>query len=66
MGTGHLLEIDAPSLASRDISYGGVQFNNATGMLSAETRESQVNSDNRGNYKIHLANASIAVLRIEP
>jgi hypothetical protein len=66
MGTGHLLEIDAPSLASRDISYGGVQFNNGTGMLSGETRESQVNSDNKGNYKIHLENASIAVLRIEP
>ena len=66
MGQGHLLEIDAPSLASRDISYGGVQFNNGTGMLSGQPREISVNSDNKGNYKIHLANASIAVLRIEP
>jgi hypothetical protein len=66
MGTWHLLQIDAPSLSSRDVSYGGVQFNNGTGRLTGETRKIPVDGDGKGNHTIHLANASIAVLTIEP
>ena len=40
--------------------------NNTTGRLTRETREILVDGDGKGNDTIQLANASIALLTIEP
>jgi hypothetical protein len=63
---GHLLVISSPSLASRSVSYGGVEFSNDTGLLTAKPRIVSVPRDGAGKYVIQLPTSSIAVLKIDP
>ncbi len=66
LGKGSLLSVQAPSLDSKLVTYGGVSFDNNTGLLAGSPRSTPVAADASGNYTIELPNASIAVLTINP
>src|SRR5215472_2268623 len=65
MGAASLLTVQAPSLSSNAVSYGGVSFNNNTGLLGGTPATTTVNPVS-GSYSFTLANASMAVLTINP
>jgi hypothetical protein len=65
MGAASLLTVQAPSLSSNAVSYGGVTFNNNTGLLGGTPATTTVNPVS-GSYSFTLANASMAVLTINP
>lgn len=65
MGAASLLTAQAPSLSSNAVSYGGVSFNNNTGLLGRTPATTTVNPVS-GSYSFTLANASMAVLTINP
>jgi len=65
MGAGSLLTVQAPSLSSKAVSYGGVRFNNKTGLLSGTPATTPVRPV-RGSYSVILPNASITILTINP
>jgi hypothetical protein len=62
MGNASLLVIQAPNLASNDVTYGGVKFVNETGKLSGTPQTTTVTPNADGSYTFGLANASIAIL----
>lgn len=66
MAQAHLLTIAAPSLASEDISWGGVKFDNRTGLLPREGGRTLVQPNASGAYEVPISTASIAILTIEP
>jgi len=65
MGTASLLIVQAPTLNSNVVTYGGVSFNNSTGLLSGTPATMPVNPVG-GSYSFTLPNASMAVLTINP
>lgn len=65
MGTASLLIVQAPSLSSNAVTYGGVTFSNSTGLLTGTPATTPVNPVG-GSYSFTLANASMAVLTINP
>ena len=66
MGKGALLSLQAPALDSKIVTYGGVSFDNNSGLLTGSPRSTPVAADAAGNYTIELPNASIAVLTLNP
>jgi hypothetical protein len=66
MGKGSLLTVQAPSLDSRAVRFGGVSFDNNTGLLAGAPRTTPVQPDASGEYTVDLPNASIAVLTLKP
>lgn len=65
MGAAHLLVIQAPSLTSKDVSYGGVTFDNSTGLLPEDRHVTAIEPDAAGSYTVHLPNAGIGILTID-
>jgi hypothetical protein len=61
-------EIAAPALSSmvQDITYGGVQFSNATGQLTGPVQTQTIQPDVNGNYTVTLDNAAAGILTIQP
>jgi hypothetical protein len=61
-------ELAAPSLSSmvQNITYGGVQFSNSTGMLTGPVQSLAVQPDMSGNYTVNLDNAAAGILTIQP
>ena len=61
-------ELSAPSLSSsaQNISYGGAQFNNATGILTGPVQTIPVQPGNTGVYTITLDSAAAGILTIQP
>jgi len=66
MGKGSLLTVQSPSLDSKIVRFGGVSFDNRTGLLAGSPATTPILPDESGNYSIDLANASIAVLTLAP
>jgi hypothetical protein len=66
MGQGSLLTVQASSLDSKLVRFGGVSFDNNTGLLAGLPTTTPISSDPSGNYSIDLANASIAVVTVAP
>jgi hypothetical protein len=66
MGHARLLMIQAPSLTSRNLSFGGTTIDNSTGLLAGDAQTSSIEPTSSGAYSVQLPNASIAVLTIEP
>ena len=64
MGDGSLLRIAAPGLASKNVSYGGTTFDNATGRLRGAPKTTPVAPDAHGDYDFMLGTATIAILTI--
>lgn len=62
------LELSAPSLFSyaQDVRYGGVQFDNATGLLAGPAQTVPIQPDSSGNYIVTLDNAAAGMLTIQP
>jgi hypothetical protein len=62
------IELAAPSLSAyaQDVRYGGVQFDNATGLLSGPFQALSVQADNTGVYSVTLSNAAAGILTIQP
>jgi hypothetical protein len=65
MTTASLLMVQAPSLSSNAVTYGGVTFDNNTGLLTGTPATTPVNPVS-GSYSFTLPNASMAVLTINP
>ena len=65
-GDATLLALSAPSVDSlaAGVSYGGVQFNNATGALTGTPQTSVVAPDSNGVYTFDLPNATAVLLTI--
>jgi hypothetical protein len=65
-GNATMLELSAPSVASlaSDVSYGGAQFSNTTGVLTGTPQTSTVASDGNGVYTFNLDNAAAVLLTI--
>lgn len=65
-GSATLLELSAPSVSSfvANLSYGGVQFNNSTGILTGTPQTSTVTPDSSGVYTFNLDNAAAVLLTI--
>jgi Glycosyl hydrolase family 79 C-terminal beta domain len=65
-GDATLLALSAPSVDSlaAEVSYGGVQFNNATGALTGTPQTSVVVPDSNGVYTFDLPNAAAVLLTI--
>jgi hypothetical protein len=61
-------ELSASSLASpaSGIFYGGVQFDNSTGLLTAPPQRTTIQADASGNYTVLLDNAAAGILTIQP
>jgi len=61
-------EIAAPSLSSpvQNITYGGVQFSNATGKITGPVQTQTIQPDVNGNYTVTLDNAAAGILTIQP
>ncbi len=61
-------ELSAPSLSSyvQDVTYGGVQINPATGLLSGPIQTTPVQPDGTGSYTVNLDNAAAGILTIQP
>jgi hypothetical protein len=66
MATGSLLTVQAPSLDSKSVRFGGVSFDSNIGLLAGSPVTTPISPDAAGNYTIDLANASIAVLTLTP
>lgn len=62
------LELSAPSLSSyaSDVTYGGVQFDNTTGLLTGTPRTTTVQPNADGSYTVILDFASAGILTIQP
>ena len=65
MGKGSLLTVQAPSLDSRAVRFGGVSFDNNNGLFAGTPRTTPVQPD-ASEYTVDLPNASIAVLTLKP
>ncbi len=67
-GSASYLELAAPSLTSyaAAVTYGGVQFNNATGQLAGIPQLLSVTPDANGSYTVFLDNAAAGILTIQP
>jgi hypothetical protein len=65
MGDARLLVIQAPSLTSKDVSYGGVTFDNSTGQLPDNAHVTTIDRGSTGSYVVQLPNAGIAILTID-
>jgi hypothetical protein len=66
MGEASLLTVQAPSLDSKLVRFGGVSFDNSTGLLAGSPQSSLIAADTDGSYTVELSNSSIAVLTINP
>lgn len=62
------LEMVAPALSSpaSAVTYGGVQFSNATGLLNGTVQTTAVEPDDTGAYTVILDNAAAGILTIQP
>ncbi len=62
------LELSAPTLSSYGtaVTYGGVQFDPTTGMLTSPAQATAVQPDPSGNYTVTLDNAAAGILTIQP
>jgi hypothetical protein len=66
MGHATALMIRAENLRSNEVSYGGVQFDNATGRLSGAPQQTSIAAGSQSDYAVGLPVAAIAVVTIRP
>ena len=61
-------ELAAPSLSSyaQNVTYGGVQINAATGLLSGPVQTTPIQPDGTGSFTVNLDNAAAGILTIQP